>query len=101
MQLHLFELFLLFLSIDDLLLHLDLLVEVLLLEFSELAYAHEGLLVPGQRLAHRQLVLVLQGRLGSRAIAIATLATFNVDLTDGELSPSRRQCRRVILEEQV
>ena len=66
---HLFELLLLFFSVDNLVLHFDLLIKVLLLKFSELANAHESLLVPRKSFAHRQLVLVLKRRLG-RAIAV-------------------------------
>ena len=58
-QLHLLEFLLLALRVDDFLLHLDLLIEILLLQLFELADPQEGLFVARQGLAHGQLVLVL------------------------------------------
>ena len=52
-----FELFVL--SFDNLTLHLNLRLEVLLLKFSELAHSHKLLLVPGERLTHGKLVVIL------------------------------------------
>lgn len=81
----------LFLSGYNLLLHLNLLVEVLLLEFLELANLDQLSLVSSQRFRHRQLVLVAAG-----VICIDNLA---VSLS--KLLTSRWQRRRAVLEEEV
>ena len=52
-----FELFVL--SFDNLTLHLNLRLKVLLLEFSELANPHKLLLMSGESLAHGKLVVIL------------------------------------------
>ena len=58
-QLHLLELFLLTLGIDDLVLHGNLLLKVLFLHLLELIDADQSLFVAGQSLTHGQLILIL------------------------------------------
>ena len=64
-QLHLPEVLLLALSLHNLLLHLDLSLEVLLLELAELADSHQLSFVPRESFAHGELVLIA-GRTASR-----------------------------------
>ena len=59
MKLHLLEFGLVMFVFDDLLLHLDLLAEVLLLHSLELANLEKLLFVTGQGFSHSQLVLIL------------------------------------------
>ena len=80
---------LLTLGICNLLLHTDLMSEVSLLEFLELADAEQFLLVPGKGLAHRLLVLVLLS-VGGRSSVGVLHKPFGLAVADAKLDAPRR-----------
>ena len=83
------------LSICNLLLQANLMLEVLLLEFLELADPDQLLLMPRKSFAHRHLVLVLL------SVVSLSIHKFRLAVAHTQLDTSWRQIGRSVLQEEV